>query len=197
MPYRKVVLPCPSKSGKPFIRGEGAKLNEARFLEAATRYLMDLCKAHVDFAEQDQLYDLPEVKKGQETRRTLDGMALDSIGRWIEDGSFVKNANVFDEGSYPRLPSTFWIITPGEIGVAARGEDGEMHEVTVPVGLHECSTKAWDPSTGEASKIVLKIPGEPVLSEANLIALLEQGAAFVDRIDFCSLPFMEYKPAKS
>lgn len=197
MPYRKVVLPCPSMSGKPFIRGEGAKLNEAKFVEAATRYLMDLCKARVDFAEQDTLYDLPEVKKGQETRRTLDGLALDSIGRWMKDGIFLKNANVFEDGSFPRLPSSFWIITATEIDLAMRGADGQVQEVTVPVGLHECSTKAWDPATGEASRIVLKIPGEPAISEANLIALLEQGAAYVDRIDFCSLPFMEYRPAKA
>ncbi|MEQ8345898.1 MAG: hypothetical protein RIB84_22230 [Sneathiellaceae bacterium] len=197
MPYRKVVLPCPSRSGKPFIRGEGAKLNEAKFVEPATRYLMDLVKAKVDLAVQDELYDLPEVKQGQETRRTLDGMALDSIGRWMEEGLFLKNANVFEEGSYPRLPSTFWLIMPDEVDLKMRGEDGELKDVVIPVGLHEASTKAWDPETGEANKIVLKIPGEPVISEANLVALLEHGVAFVDRIDFCSLPFMEYKPAKS
>ncbi|MFC3227149.1 hypothetical protein ACFOGJ_07915 [Marinibaculum pumilum] len=197
MPFRKVVLPCPSKSGKPFIRGEGAKLNEAKFVEPATRYLVDLCKERVDFAAQDELYDLPEVKKGQETRRTLDGMALDSIGRWIEEGLFLKNANVFDDGSFPRLPSTFWIIVPDGFDLKMRGEDGTLQDVEVPVGLHECSTKAWDPESGEATKIVLKIPGEPVISEANLLALLEGGAAYVDRIDFCSLPFMEYKPART
>lgn len=197
MPYRKVVLPCPSRSGKPFLRGEGAKLQEAKFVEAATRYLMDLCNAHVDYAEQDQLYSLPEVKKGQETRRTLDGMALDSIGRWIEEGLFLKNADIFDEGGFPRLPSSFWIITPVEIDVGKPGPEGEAQQVTIPVGLHECSTQAWDPATGEATRILLKIPGEPALSEKNLIALLEQGVAFVDRIDFCSLPFMEYRPAKA
>lgn len=197
MPYRKVVLPCPSLSGKPFIRGEGAKLNEAKFVETATRYLLDLCKAHVDFEEQDRLYDLPEVKKGQESRRTLDGLALDSIGRWIKEGMFVQNANVFDDGSFPRLPSTFWIITPVEIDIATPGEDGQVREVTIPVGLHECSTKAWSQETGEVSRIELKIPGEPVISERNLVALLQQGAAYVDRIDFCSLPFMEYRPAKA